>query len=390
MGISAHIGYAQGPYGQDVAAQAARQALDQAGRNPIVFGLIISSHHHSYQSILNGISPLLGDIPLLGFCTITEITSGGLSHHSVIVALFSGDSFTVQADFWPGVYENLSNTVQQLSDTFKLTSTEGTLLVMADGFAGDAGQLCEALPTGDYIVAGGLSGGSLQTATAYQIGGRQAGMGGLAAALLKGQLTVATGQSCGWQPVGRYVEVTGSSGCRIQALDHQRAVDTYAGIFNVPATDWVSPPLNELIHLYPLGIEQSGMSSLLVRSPLHVEKDGSFLMNTSIAQGSIAHLLIGSQDTCVKAAQAAARQALAGLDSARPFLGLIWVDAAWQMLLESQPGLEIKALREALGSELPLIGGYSYGQIHGAASGFRHPELYNQHLQLILFAQKSA
>lgn len=390
MGISVHIGCAQGPYGQDAAAQAARQALDQAGREPLVFGLVIASHLHPFQAILNGISPLLGEIPLLGFSTITEISPGGLSHHSVMVALFCGDSFTLQAGFWPAVHENLSNIVQKLSETFKLTSAEGALLVVADGSTGDAGQLCMALPAGDYIIAGGLSGGSLQTTTAYQIGGRQAGTGGLAAALLNGQLKVATGLSCGWQPVGRFVEVTRSSGCQIQALDHQRAIETYAGIFNMPAEEWVSPPLNELIHLYPLGIEQSGVSSLLVRSPLRVKKDGSLLMNTSIAQGSIAHLLIGSQGACVKAAQDAARQALAGLDSARPILGLVWVDAAWQMLLESQPGLEIKALREVLGLELPLIGGYTYGQIHGAAGGFRIPEFYNQHLQLILFAQANA
>jgi hypothetical protein len=171
-------------------------------------------------------------------------------------------------------------------------------------------------------------------------------------------------------------------GLWVRELSGCRPSDLFAGLFGYSAREWVNPPLNEVIRQYPLGLDLG--DGLLIRSPLKIEADGSLRMNAVIPEGYPARLLVGSPPECLQAASQAAQQALEGLQGARPVLGLLLVDAAWQGLLEAYPGAEIGAVREVLGASLPILGGYGYGQIAREAPGSA-VKLLNQHLELILF-----
>jgi len=85
------------------------------------------------------------------------------------------------------------------------------------------------------------------------------------------------------------------------------------------------------------------------------------------------------------AAQAAARQAVAALEGAKPALALVLVDLAWQMLFEAQPGAEIAAVQEMLGAEVPIAGGYTLGQIVPGGEGT--PQFLNQHMVVVVFGE---
>ncbi|MEN6409640.1 MAG: hypothetical protein ABFD44_08015, partial [Anaerolineaceae bacterium] len=58
---------------------------------------------------------------------------------------------------------------------------------------------------------------------------------------------------------------------------------------------------------------------------------------------------------------------------------VVFADTAWQLMFETHPGAEIQALSDALG-DIPLAGAYTLGQIGGTP-----PQLYNQHIQVVLF-----
>ena len=126
---------------------------------------------------------------------------------------------------------------------------------------------------------------------------------------------------------------------------------------------------------------------LIVRAPLRVEADGSFRMNAPVRDGLDAYLLVGSRASCQNAAQKATRQALLQLDEAKPVLALILVDIAWQMLLKSNPGAEIAAVQEILGSDVPIAGGYTLGQIVPGKSP-ASPQFLNQHMVVIVFGEE--
>lgn len=392
MSLTAVVGQAQALEGREAAAQAAQRALEQLGRNPVSLGLVIASHYFPIQQVMNGVATLLGDAPLLGFSTSAEITSEGQSQRcsvtsrSVVVALLSGSDLQIRADWWPGFGDDSRAAAQKVAQALQLDQSAGVLMAVADGLVGDARQFCASLPAGNYTLAGCLAGGDLRRARTYQIGGRQSGSGGLAAALLAGGLVASVGLAHGWQEVGAYFKVTRARGPWIRTLDNQSVAETYAKLFGYPAREWSFPPLDELVRLYPLGIEQKEKEDLLVRSPLRMESDGSLRMNTTVAEGSTGHLLVGSVAGCLEAARRAARQALEGLGRARPRLAVILTDIAWQMLFEATPGAEASAVRAELGEGVPIVGGYTFGQIaHTASNGA--PELFNQHIEIVLLGE---
>jgi len=130
---------------------------------------------------------------------------------------------------------------------------------------------------------------------------------------------------------------------------------------------------------------------LLVRSPIRVEADGSFRMNAAVRDGVDAYLLVGSRAACEKAAGEAAQQALLALGELRPSFALVLVDIAWQMLLAATPGAEVTAVRDILGSDVPIAGGYTLGQIVPAdpapdGAPTATPRFLNQSIVVIAFA----
>jgi len=384
MPLSTFIGHAKAADGREAGAQAALQALDQARRAPLIFGILIASHNLPFDQVMSGAIALLGDIPLIGFSTSAEIISSGVHQRSVVVALISGTDVTVRSEFWPGFGEDSRGVSLKMTQTLLPHQSKGTLFVVADGFHGDSKELCNSLGAGSYTLAGCLAGGEQRQARTYQLGGRQSGSGGLAAALLSGKIASGVGLGHGWAEAGIYFQITRVRGPWIRALNNQTAAEAYARWLGYQPRDWSFPPLNELVRLYPLGIEKGEMKSLQVRSPLRMESDGSLRMHTAVSEGDTAHLLVGSIESCLKSAEKAALQALKSLGKARPILGIILPDISWQNLLETQPGAEVTAVRNVLGQNVPIIGGYTFGQF---SNPNQTAEFFNQQIEVFLLAE---
>jgi hypothetical protein len=383
MTLLASVGSAQALDGREAGLQAAHQALNRLGAAAPNFGVVIASHQYQSREVLNGVSSLLGDVPLIGFSSPSGITNTGQHPHSVVVGLMSGD-FIAESHWLPGYAQSGRDTATKLMQ-FTSTRTEGqSVLFFGDGFNGDAEQFCSSLSSFSTPITGALSSGDLHTGTTYQIAGSQTGSGGLAAAVLRGNLRVGIGYDHGWDPVGSQFRVTRSRGFWLRTLDGRPASETYAQLFGYPARDWAFPPLNHLARLYPLGVEQG--DELVVRAPIRVEADGSFRMNATIRDGIDAYLLVGSRAACQKAARQAAQQALLRLGDAKPAFALILVDVAWQMLLKAQPDTEIDAVQEILGANIPLVGGYTLGQIVPSETKAT-PRFLNQHIVVIAFGE---
>ena len=384
MTLNAAVGHAQALDGREAGLQAAHQALNRLGASAPTFGIVIASHQYQPREVAAGVASLTGDMPLIGLSAPAGLTHEGMHPHSVVVALLSGD-LRAEVHWLPGYSQSGRETANRLAQLTSGEAARQSLLFFADGFNGDAEQLCDSLPGKSARILGGLSSGDLQTGSNYQIAGTQAGTGGLAAAILRGAARVGIGFAHGWDPVGSQMRVTRSRGFWLRALDGRPASETYAQIFGYPARDWAFPPLNYLARLYPLGLEQG--EQLIVRAPLRVEADGSFRMNAPIRDGLDAYLLVGSRASCQAAAQKATQQAMLQLDEAKPVFALVLVDLAWQMLLKSTPGAEIAAVQDILGPNVPIAGGYTLGQI---APGKDAPQFLNQHMLVIVFGEEKS
>jgi hypothetical protein len=384
MTLAVSIGHAQELNGREARLQSAHHALNRLGSGTPSFGLVIASHQYQAREVVSGVSSLLGDTPMIGFSSSTGIITNGLRPNSVITILFAGD---IQAEtrWMPGYAQSGRETGAQLAKQAAELKDTRALLFFADGFNGDADQLCNSLSNDSLPLAGALSSGDLHTGHSYQIAGPQTGSGALTAAFLRGDLRVGVGAAHGWNPVGSQFRVTRSRGFWLRTLDGRPASETYAQLFGYSARDWAFPPLSHLARLYPLGVEQG--DQLVVRAPIRVEADGSFRMNAPVRDGADAYLLVGSRVSCENAAQQAAQQALQQLDGRKPVFALILVDVAWEMLLKSHPGSEVAAVRDILGEGVPVAGGYTLGQIVPAKDA-KTPQLLNQHIVVVAFAEE--
>ena len=383
MSLTASIGQAQALSGREAGLQATHQALNRLGSGSPAFGFVIASHQYQAREVVSGVASLLGDTPMIGFSSPVCLSGEGLHHNSVMVGLLAGD-MQAETRWLPGYAQSGRETGAQLSKQVADQMDARGVFFFADGFNGDADQLCSALSTGSVPLAGGLSSGDLHTGHSYQIAGPQNGTGALAAAFLRGNLRVGVGTAHGWNPVGSQFRVTRSRGFWLRTLDGRPASETYAHLFGHPAREWAFPPLSHLARLYPLGVEHG--DQLVIRAPIRVEADGSFRMNAPVRDGADAYLLVGSRVACEQAAQQAAQQALQQLDGSKPAFVFVFVDIAWEMLLKSHPGAEIHAVQDILGRNVPLAGGYTLGQVvRGKDSGA--PQLLNQHIVVVAFGE---
>jgi len=379
--MNASVGTAQALDGREAGLKAAHKALNRMGVNTPSLAVVIASHQYQPREVLNGVTSLLGDTPMIGFSSPAGLTGDGHHPHAVTVALLNGD-FEADTLWLPGYAQSGRETAAKIEQHVSARVERQSMLFFADGFNGDAEQFCNSI-TSELNATGALSSGDLHTGNTYQMTGSQSGTGGLVAALMRGNFKMGVGFDHGWDPVGSQFRVTRSRGFWLRTLDGRPASETYANLFGYPARDWAFPPLSHLARLYPLGVEQG--ESLVVRAPIRVEADGSFRMNATIRDGIDAFLLVGSRAACERAARQATQQALLQLGGAKPALALVLVDVAWQMLLKAQPGVEIDAVQEILGTNVPIAGGYTLGQI--TSSEGTQPKFLNQHIVVIVFGE---
>ncbi len=387
MTLTASVGQAQALNGHEAGLQATHQALKNIGMGSPSLAIVIASRYYDAKEIANSVSSLLGDTPTIGFSSASVLTNAGQTKDAVGVALLSSPELKVSQHWLSGYAQSGRETAATLLElaTDKKAKSQKNLIFFADGFNGDAEQMCLALSGSQLSIVGGLSSGNPHTGSTSQIAGTQAGSGSLAAAMLEGNIKIGIGSDHGWRPIGSQFRVTRSRGFWIRTLDGRPASEAYANLFGYPANQWGFPPLNYLVRLYPLGIDQG--DELLVRSPLRVEADGSFRMNAPVRDGMDAYLLTGSPATCTAAAQRAAQKALLALNGAKPVLALILADISWQMVFKARPGAEVEAVKPILGDDIPIIGGYTLGQVTPGKDG-APPDFLNQHITVVVFGEE--
>ena len=386
MTLAAAVGKSHLLKARAAAEQAAHQALEQLTGAPAYLGIVIFSQAYNAQEILGGAAAMLGNTPLLGFSTPAILSPDGQASRAVLVALLAGSNVQVRANWWPDFSEDSRSVIETLVDEFNLhEQTGGALLTFADGLQEGGTLFAELLPRG-FRVAGGLVGSDFYRGSSVQIGGGLSGAGGLAAALLEGPFVLGVGSAHGWEPIGTLMDVTHSRGAWIRTIDNKPASEKYAEILGYESRDWLFPPLNQLVRLYPLGIEQQNKGELLIRSPIRMEADGSLRMNMPVKDGSSSYLMVGSAEACQRAAQRATTKALVGLGKARPVFGLVLVDIAWKMLMDANPGQEFTVVQAVLGQDIPLAGGYVLGQVERSASN-QDIIVTNQNIQVVLFGE---
>ena len=383
MGIQASVGQAFALDGREASAKATRDALRDIDSSSVSIAFVFAALEYDAQAVMVGVLSQLGNTPAIGLSTTGEITKGGSQRRSVTVALLAGKQLKAKSEWEPN--SSGEQTIQKLVTALSEGNEKTDLMLVTDGMNGSEDSYFSSLSSIEGNIFGCAASGDIPVGESSQLGGSKFESRGVAGALISGA-RIGVGSAHGWQPIGASFEVTQTGNNLVKSLDGKPASESYAHLLGYSADDWGNPPLNKLVRLYPLGLERENGSPIQVRTPMWIEADGSLRMNATVRDGAVGHMLVGSREKCVEAAQAAAKEALAGIGGRKPAVALVFVDVSWQILLEGQSGSEVRVVQDVLGVNVPIAGGYTFGQIgRNAYSG--EVELLNQHIEVVVFSE---
>ena len=116
---------------------------------------------------------------------------------------------------------------------------------------------------------------------------------------------------------------------------------------------------------YPLGIKVSDLDEYLIRDPISADENGAITCAAEIPEGSEVRLMIGSKEKAVEAAEDAARKLMKDFEEqgAKPKFVLMFNCIAREKLFAQRANDEIQSVMKIIGSDVPLLGFYTYGEI---------------------------
>ena len=255
------------------------------------------------------------------------------------------------------------------------------IFILSDGLNVNGSELVAGISSvvGRKVsLTGGLAGDSamfeqtLVGADCAPQSGRVAAVGFYGSAIHIGH-----GSAGGWDEFGPRRRITRSSGNVLHELDGEPALDLYERYLG--EEDARGLPGTAL--LFPLLIRDPAQPDQdVVRTVLAIDREArSMTFAGDVPEGWVAQLMRGNFDRLAAGAAEAARQARCGLGEHGDREGIaVLVSCIGRRLLMDQRIVdEIEAAGAELGSKLPRVGFYSYGEIspHGLAGAC---QLHNQ------------
>ncbi len=330
--------------------------------------IVFSSIKYDQEKMLQGVRSVAPHTLLIGCSTAGEIvTTGPVKQRSVSVMMIKSDKIK----FYAGVGENIAASPKaagkMAADEVKKQSAGAlnAFMMFPDVLAGNGADIVRGVQEslGEHFpVVGGAAGDDFEFKKTYQYLNDKVYSGVIIGLGLVGDFKIGIGVKHGWIPIGIPKTVTKSAGSVLHELDGKPAIEIYDDYFGDAAAELRTETLAKLAITYPLGIKTEGSEEMLIRDPITVDEHGSITCAAEIPEGSEVQLMIGSREEAVKVAKEAAGKAMEQLGGAKPEAVVIFNCIARNKLFGDRGGEEITAIQEAIGSEVPLIGFYTYGE----------------------------
>ena len=369
MSIKAGVGLEQGTDSYVVGTNACQGAIDELGGAKADLLVVFSSSKYDQEKVLEGVRSVSGEALLVGSSTAGEITTKGPSkENSVAVMAVSAPN----VKFFAGVGEDIAkdNRVagKKAAEEVKKQAGEAlkAFIMLPDVLTGNGAEIVRGVleTLGEhFLVVGGASGDDFEFKKTYQYLNDRVYSGAVVGLGLTGDFKIGIGVKHGWIPVGESFTVTKSSGSVLHEINNKPAIKIYEDYFGEEEAKVLrTETLAKLAITYPIGMKVAGSDELLIRDPITVDEKGSITCAAEIPEGSEVRLMIGSREEAVKSAKVAAENALSQLDGSQPKAIIIFNCIARNKLFGERSGEEIDAIQSVLGSSVPLIGFYTYGE----------------------------
>lgn len=333
--------------------------------------IVFTTEHYDQAAVLQGIRASTRTIPLIGCCTGGLITAQGILERGVAVLALYGDDLEVALALEPDLSTRPAEAAQRVAEQLEdylappTSHKRSTALIFTDGLTGGL-TMDTAIDNVTTIfgpfcsLIGGAAGDNLQYhQTSLFVNERILG-DSIALALLTTAAPIGIGVRHGWQPIGQPCVITRSTANVIYELDGRPALDVYRSLF--PHSELTLQNFREFTRYHPIGFPQA-TGEFLVRLPLQANADGSIVCLGMLPEYAVMYIMQGDPVSLLTAAEAAAQQAMAALEGV-PVAAAIVIDCVTRPpLLGSSTAAEIDRIRAIVGTDTPIIGMYSFGEI---------------------------
>ena len=370
MSIQASVGFSEGVDPYAVGVNACQDALNGIEGKRADAVIVFASVAYDQQKVLDGIRSVSGEAAIMvGASTAGEIvTSGPLNKHSVAVMLIKSDTLRFFADIGKDVAAGPHAAGKAVAEAVKAKAGEPlkTFVMFPDILAGNGADIVRGVQEslGEHFPAvGGAAGDDFKFEKTYQYLNGMAYSGSVVGLGIAGDFKFGIGVKHGWLPVGLPRTVTKSSGSVLHELDGKPAIEIYEKYFGEEESKVLrTETLARLAITYPLGMRIEGSDEMLIRDPISVDEHGSITCAAEIPVGSEIQMMVGSREEAIAVAKEAAQNALNQLEGAKPKAVIIFNCIARNKLFGEHSPEEIKAIQSVIGSDVPLIGFYTYGE----------------------------
>ncbi|BAY13621.1 FIST signal transduction protein [Calothrix sp. NIES-2098] len=358
------VGHSEDPDSQSAITEILEQCVnDLAGFIPQA-GILFAAIDFDHQLILKEIHQIFPDIDLIGCTTDGEASSVlGFQQDSLTLMLFSSDTVEIHAGVGYQVRENPFAAAHQA-------------VQQATAKSNNSAKLCVTLPAsytengsttnGELIlqglklaldpqipILGGTAGDQFRFQKTYQFYRNEVLTDSLPVLIFSGDIQFSYGIACGWQPIGRKSIVTKSQGTVLHEIDGKSALEYYQRYLGD------RPPTAE----HPLAVYEGDSDRYYMRVPnTYNIETGTINFLGNIPEQAIVQVTDISRDEVIAAAETSLHNALANYPGTEPEAVLLFSCCCRRWFLGTRTKEEYQLVKNALSSEIPICGFYTYGE----------------------------
>lgn len=366
--------------------QAAKQALAQITLYQPSLVLVYASAKYDLQEVLNGITSLTGNTPLVGSSTDGEINSLSFQQESVVVTILASPYLRVNIGIGQGIEKNCSSAVETAfsqarvneylsyehlggrlkvsylnpyKSIFALTFLPGKVKdYKAKGM--EVVNLLRRKSGNKLPVFGGCSATNNQEQPTYQLANGKVYTDSLVLALVETDLKFGIGKAHGFIPTKQYLLVTKAKGCVIQELDYRPAAKVYAALHRITLEELRQNP-RHYFQTHPFGLRDMYGRYYLLDAD-RVTEDNGIELYMKVQENSLVAIMTSNVERVIESEQKSINKALIHGEIKKPALALLHSCVLRKELLGAKREQCINFLTENL-SGIPLAGFYSYGEL---------------------------
>ena len=325
---------------------------------------VFCSPEKGIQAMLEGIHEAVGTRNMVGCTTDGEISSIGLTTGSVVLGGIASDQLQFQVAVVEGLGAKSETARRKLAQGFG--QDVRYVQLFSDGLTGNGCALLRGMAAilgPELPISGGTAGDNGKFKQTWQFVGNRVLTDAAVAIGFSGQFQLGTGIRSGWTPIGLAKKVTRASGNVLYELNGESALNVLERFLGHHADKLPAIGVE-----YPLGLlgewgDVGEDDYYLLRATMAVDRDeGSITFAGEIPEGAMVSLTCGDTDSILAASEKAAQLAMADLGEYEPAMIFCYSCMARKIVLGRLTQQEINRIRAVIGTSVPIIGFYTYGE----------------------------